>query len=198
MKRFIITLLLVCTAFSAVSAQGFLFGVKGGLSGNWIPNTSINPDDKVMPNTGFYGGVSGSFDISDRTFVQAEVLYARKGISTKGTVFENKYWRKLHYIQVPVMLGFKMVDDDFRLMVGPEFGYCAGNKVYDSATVVSPASASDVNKFNFALALQTSYLVYEGLGVDFKLDYAFTRTFSGGDAGRNLCIQVGVSYLFGY
>ena len=198
MKKFVITLLLACIAFSAASAQEFLFGVKGGVSGNWIPKTNINPDDKVMPNTGFYGGVSGSLDISDQTFVQAELLYARKGISTKGTVFDNKYWRKLHYIQLPVMLGFKMRDDDLRFMIGPEFGYCVGNKVYDSATIVTPASASDVKKFNFALALQTSYLIYESLGIDFKVDYALTRTFAGDDNGRNLSLQIGLSYLFGY
>lgn len=198
MKKLLITLALAAMAFSSVSAQGVLFGVKGGISGNWIPKTNINPDDRVLPNTGFYGGISGAFDISDQTFVQTEVLYARKGISTRGATFGNKYWRKIGYIQVPVMLGFKMADEDFRFMIGPEFGFCIGNKVYDSATIVSPASASDVKKFNMALAIQTSYLIYEGLGIDFKIDYAFTRTFTGNDNGRNLCVQLGVSYLFGY
>lgn len=198
MKKLFITLVLALMAFTSVSAQDFLVGVKGGFSGNWIPKTNINPDDKVLPNAGFYGGLTGTLDLSSQSFLQAEVLYARKGISTRGETFGNTYWRKLHYVQVPLLLGFKLMDDNFRFMVGPEFGYCLGSKVYDSAVTVSPASASGYKKFNFAVALQTSYIFWEGLGVDFKVDYAFSKTFEANDAGRNLCLQIGLCYIFGY
>lgn len=183
-------------AATGTFAQETHFGIKGGISGNWIPKTNINPDDKVLPNTGFFGGVAGSFEFGGSTFVQTELLYARKGISTKSEFDETKYWRKLHYLQLPVVFGIITSDDRMKIMAGPEIGYCIGNKVFEERGFQSPASADDVKKFNFALVIQTTYMILDALGVDLKVDYALTNTFTGNDKGRNLCVQIGLSYWF--
>lgn len=198
MKRLFLTIALTLTAFTGSFAQDLYFGVKGGISGNWIPKTTINPDDKVLPNIGFYGGAIATYEFAGDLFLQGEVLYARKGISTKGETFNNKYWRRLHYLQVPLLIGAKLGDERFRLMAGPEFGFCLGNKVYEEVAMTSPATADNVKSFNFALAVQTSYMILDQLGVDFKMDYGLSKTFTNNDDGRNLCVQIGVSYLFGY
>lgn len=198
MKKIILTFALAMIAATGAFAQEFLFGVKAGITGNWIPKTNVNLDDKVLPNTGFYGAVAGTWEFNDRAFLQAELMYARKGISTKGELDGSKYWRKNHYLELPLLFGAKMADDRLRIAVGPQFAYCLGSKVFDERYIPSPAVSDEVKKFNFALVLQPSYMILDALGVDVKLDYALTNTFNdSNDIGRNISVQLGLSYWFG-
>lgn len=196
MKKIILTLALAVAAVTSVSAQEVFFGVKGGISGNWIPKTNIDVEDKVLPNIGFYGGVACSWEFNDMAFLQTELLYARKGISTKNQLLGTKYWRRLHYLELPIMFGIKAAGDRFRFAIGPQFAYCVGNKVNDE-TWYSYSIAENVRKFNFGIVLQPSYLVIDQLAVDLKLDWSLTNTFEDSDIGRNLCLQLGVTWWFG-
>ena len=198
-KRIILLTVLTLMIGTPVIAQDFRFGAKAGVAGNWMKRTLIEPDDRVVPNIGFYLGVAGNIELSDLMFAQAELLFARKGISTRNEIL-GKYSRVISYIQLPLFVGFKLGSDDLRLMLGPEFGVCVGNKVISDA--YNPSSVGTVRPFNLAIAAQINYMITDEFGVDFKVDMGLTRTmkvpeFEGRTTeGNNLSVQAGVCYFF--
>ena len=202
-KSLFTTVLALLIAVSA-SGQGFHFGVKGGVSGNWMPGTNLNVDDYPIMNVGFYGGVTGTLFISDMTFLQAEALYTRKGVSTNSDI-TGKYSRNISYIQVPLFFGFAVGSDDaLRFMAGPEFAFAVGNQVVTNAAL-NPAGGDKYKPapFNFGIGLQVSYFVTDGLAVDLRFDKGLTKTLKptastvAEDKGTNLGVMLGVSYMFG-
>lgn len=204
MKK-LLTFLASALLFGCISAnaQDFDFGLKAGITGNWLPNTIIDDGDKVLPNLGFYGGVFGDVNLSESFFVRAEAMYARKGVSTRNDYTSHKYSRYLSYLEVPVLAGFRLgYDDRVMFLAGPGFAYCFGDKVQQDG-IFDPASTGNVNKFDLSLVLQASYLLTESLAVDFRVDYGFLRVLGKNeltgleDKGRNLGIMFGFSYAFG-
>lgn len=198
-KRIILLSVLALMIGAPAFAQDFRFGAKAGVAGNWMKRTLIEPDDRVVPNIGFYLGVAGNIELSDLMFAQAELLFARKGISTRNEIL-GKYSRNISYIQLPLFVGFKLGSDDLRLMLGPEFGVCVRNKVV--ADAYNPSSVGTVRPFNLAIAAQINYMITDEIGIDFKVDMGLTRTmkvpeFEGRTAeGNNLSVQAGVCYFF--
>ena len=195
-RKLIVTVLLAFSFVAGASAQDFYFGVKGGIAANWMPGTYLDLYDVAQTNVGFYGGVSAALDFDGSFFPQMEVLYARKGVTTNNE-FTGRYSRNISYIQVPVLAGFKLVDDRFRIMLGPEFGFCIGQNI--RTQYETPAIKGTPAPFNFALALQTTYLIVDNLGVDVKFDYGLTKTMKDAlnDNGRNMSLQIGLSFIFG-
>lgn len=198
-KRIILLSVLALMIGAPAFAQDFRFGAKAGVAGNWMKRTLIEPDDRVVPNIGFYLGVAGNIELSDLMFAQAELLFARKGISTRNEIL-GKYSRNISYIQLPLFVGFKLGSDDLRLMLGPEFGVCVRNKVV--ADAYNPSSVGTVRPFNLAIAAQINYMITDEIGIDFKVDMGLTGTmkvpeFEGRTAeGNNLSVQAGVCYFF--
>lgn len=198
-KRIILLSVLALMIGAPAFAQDFRFGAKAGVAGNWMKRTLIEPDDRVVPNIGFYLGVAGNIELSDLMFAQAELLFARKGISTRNEIL-GKYSRNISYIQLPLFVGFKLGSDDLRLMLGPEFGVCVRNNVV--ADAYNPSSVGTVRPFNLAIAAQINYMITDEIGIDFKVDMGLTGTmkvpeFEGRTTeGNNLSVQAGVCYFF--
>lgn len=196
MKKIFLSAILFFAALSAFAQGDFTYGAKAGAALNWIPQTTILPDDEVLPNFGFYGGVTGAYSISHRSAIQAELLYSRKGISTRGAIFGNEYTRYIHYLQLPILYSQDVIEDTFKLMIGPEVGYALTSVVRNAIKQKDPASAQGLNRFNIALAIQGTYMINDNFGVDLKLDYGLTQTFTDAtDKGRNLSLMLGICYL---
>ena len=203
MKKLSVIAALSLLMGTAAFAQDFNLGIKGGVAANWIPGTIIDVFDRPNTNVGFYGGVTGSLDFDGSFFIQVEALYARKGISTNSDA-SGKFSRNIPYIQLPLLAGFKLSDDRFRIMVGPEFGFNIGDNI-KSDTPVDLSLYGKPAPFNLALAIQTTYLIVGNLGVDVKFDYGLTKTFqlpedikaSIQESGRNMSLQIGLCYIFG-
>lgn len=203
MKKLSVIAALSLLMGTAAFSQDFNLGIKGGVAANWIPGTIIDVFDRPNTNVGFYGGVTGSLDFDGSFFIQVEALYARKGISTNSDA-SGKFSRNIPYIQLPLLAGFKLSDDRFRIMVGPEFGFNIGDNI-KSDTPVDLSLYGKPAPFNLALAIQTTYLIAGNLGVDVKFDYGLTKTFqlpedikaSIKESGRNMSLQIGLCYIFG-
>lgn len=198
MRKLLLSVLCVLCCASAFAQSEFYVGLKGGIAGNWMPHTTIMPDDKVLPNFGFYGGATFTYDITEFISAQTELLYSRKGVTTRGQVNGNKYVRNIHYALMPIYFSMRLSDDRCRVMIGPQFGYAIGDKI-KSESFIEPAAASELNRFNLALAIQATYFVTDELGVDVKVEQAFTKTFKDStDKGRNACVMFGICYRFGW
>lgn len=189
----VLALVLGASAFAQVE-----FGAKAGMTANWIPGTYADLGDDPATNIGYYGGLTASLDLSRSAFLQAELLYIRKGISTENPIL-GKYARNVSYVELPVLAGYKK--GNFRLMAGPAFAYCIGNTV--KSDTYNPASLGVPRDFDLSVVCHTSYLVTDNLGVDLGFDFGVTRVLKDAvigetmDKGRNSSVTVGLSYYFG-
>lgn len=195
-KKHLISLLLALSFAAGASAQDFTFGLKGGIAANWMPGTYLDLYDVAQTNVGFYAGATGALNFDGSFFPQVEVLFVRKGVTTNNEL-TGKYSRNISYVQVPVYAGFKLADDRFRIMLGPEFGFCVGQNI--RTKYETPAIIGKPAPFNFAFAIQTTYMIADFLGVDAKFDYGITRTLQDAlnDNGRNMSLQIGLCVVFG-
>lgn len=199
MKKAILTLFAAVALSFSASAQ-IDFGVEGGAAANWIPKTTKGLGATVLPKIGFYAGAFGIFEFSETMVGQVEVMYAMKGYAEK-TALNSKYSIALSYIEVPVMVGWKMADDMFTIKVGPEFDFCIGGSIHDGPYTYKE---TDHKPFQLLVAVQTTYMFNENFGVDVKFDAGVTRTFNDytlsgeliHDKGRNASIRVGLRYCF--
>ena len=183
-------------------------GLKAGISGGWIQGVVLTPGARVIPHPALYGGVTGTFYVSDNVFAQAELLYAGKGHSEATTVgrLHDKYSLNMGYLQLPAMVGITLADGRCSVMAGPEFGLLLHASDIDNIDGrVSKTNCKDICKpFNFAIALQANYMILPNLGVDIKFDWGLTKTFKDeaykildikGNA-HNLNVQLGICYRF--
>jgi len=206
---FATTLALAMGAGVASAQEEWEFGVKGGFALNMMPHTTVTAFDQFKANIGFQGGVYGAVYLSDLLIGQVELLYSRKGVSTINHAGETafggaalKYARNIHYIQVPVLIGFhSFLDDRLKVMLGPELNVCVGNDIV--ANYDDPAFMNDDYELcpvNLGFGLQSTYYLTESLGIDLKFDFGVTRTFKKetDDKGHNTAVQLGLSYRFGY
>jgi len=204
-KKLLLAAIVALSFGVSVSAQDFVdFGIKAGASLNMMPWTTLDVGDRATANFGFYGGAYVAVNVSDYFFLQADVMYARKGVSTISNI-QGNYSRNISYLQIPVYVGWNITGyGNWLLMTGPGLGIYLG----DCVKYVSPgAHPSSVNNepqpFNLFWALQGNYAITESLLVELRADIGLTRTFKPGglltdDKGRNASISLGLCYRFGY
>lgn len=198
-KLFLTAALALVISVNAFAQYGMGIGIKGGIAGNWMPYTTLDWGDVITPHVGCYAGVFGFMELSDVVFGQVELLYTLKGCRTTNELL-GKYTRNIHYLQLPVLIGFKMADDAVSIALGPGFAYCLGSNVKSDA--VNPSSLMrEIAPFNLSGILQARYAMTDAFGVELRFDYGITRTFKSAnnfdDKAHNATVQIGLSYLFG-
>ncbi|MEG1556140.1 MAG: porin family protein [Bacteroidales bacterium] len=132
-KGAIIAFCLVCFAFLEGSAQ-FTMGPRVALN-----FTNFQKESKMQP--GFDAGLF--FRVGKRFYFQPEVNYSFKSSTFKDAVneVETNYKLKNHYLDIPLLLGFKIVNKNnfnFRLFIGPRMGILLSKNFptnYESGTL---------------------------------------------------------------
>jgi len=120
--KLLLTTLLLFHSFLLFSQEDsqFQFGVRVG--GDLYTSTLKGASKKVMP--GYLVGLTMQYELGEETtFLQTEVSFATKGTVLKGTQSiegggTNAWTQRfnLQYIQVPVMIAYKLkIDTDFHL-----------------------------------------------------------------------------------
>lgn len=204
-RKIVFAAVLSLIAGTGAFAQDALdFGIKGGLSLNMMPWTTLDVGDRALVNLGFYGGGYVAVDVSDYWFIQADVMYARKGVSTRSEI-QGDYSRNIGYLQIPLYIGWDITgSNDWRVMTGPGLGVYLGDSVNYSSPGEHPSSVgNECQPFNFFWALQGNYAITDSLLFEFRADVGITRTFKSGglltdDKGRNASVSFGLCYRFGY
>jgi hypothetical protein len=121
MKK-IIVLFAVLAIWSFASAQSVNFGPKVGFT---TAQLSTDLDDiKADFQTNFYAGVF--LRMGKKAYLQPEVNFVTKGGIIKKTDLVDDQTIKLKTIEVPVLLGSRLIDLKFanlRLMAGPSVSF---------------------------------------------------------------------------
>jgi hypothetical protein len=108
-KRFVFLIysgvfLMIIMPWSRANAQVVHIGVKSGLNLSWVraQDPDFRKDHTVSPVLGFNAGAAFNFNIRERYFLHAEILYATKGRVITG---DEELHDKLIYnfIEVPLL-----------------------------------------------------------------------------------------------
>ena len=115
------------------NAQEAKFGVKGGLN---IANLNFSGDGAPSTSSlvGFHIGGFTEIKVSDKFFIQPEVMYSTQGAKFKMSedgLTLNSF--KLGYINLPVMAKY-YVAEKFNLELGPQIGFLTSAKANASAS----------------------------------------------------------------
>jgi len=204
-KRNIIIAALALVMGTGASAQEFVdFGIKAGASLNMMPWTTLDVGDRLQPNFGFYGGGYVAVNVSEYWFIQTDVMYARKGVSTSSNI-QGKYSRNISYLQIPLYVGWNITgSNDWLVMTGPGLGIYLGESIKYESPGAHPSSVSnEPQPLNLFWALQGNYALTDSFLIEVRADIGLTKTFKPGgllndDKGRNASFSLGVCYRFGY
>ncbi|MEO9871972.1 porin family protein [Ekhidna sp.] len=106
-KLFLLTSCLVLVI--GAHAQNFRSGIKGGFNYSSLYVDDVE-DRKIRP--GFHIGVFGQTPLGEATALQTELLYTTAGNRTtyNSGPFDGEVDFNLNYLQLPVLLNFKVAD----------------------------------------------------------------------------------------
>lgn len=204
-KKSIILLVFIITA--SVIAHGQVnFGVRSGVN---FSNTSFGNEVKI----GGHIGALAKIHFSEKTFLKTEIIYAQKGYKLPSTSFIGTGNSNFHYINLPVLLGFKPINK-LSILFGPEVGYlmAATSNVDGKREEIT----SVYEKLDLGVALGSSYDISSRIAIEVRYVYGFhmltksaypdIQTDDNGNVigyevkermyGRNRTFQVGVNYFF--
>lgn len=174
MKRLSTVILLFLLISNSSHAQQLRLGVKGGpslvdLKAVAAPDGIVSEDSYYKMRPSYHFGIFGIVDLSEKFYVQTELLYANKGFRSNDPRGSESNIH-LHYLTLPVLLNYRILEK-VHVGVGGELGYrLAARSKYDGSSV-------DVN-FIYKRKLD--------VGIDVGLRYAITHK-----------VSLGVRYIHG-
>ena len=159
MKKLFLTIALIGATILSINAQKF--GVKAGVN-----FTNFDNNDEVSWNskTGVNVGIFVEFGLSDKFYLQPELLYSTQG--AKFDEFGNELKAEINYINFPLMLKFKAAEN-FYLEAGPQIGFLTTAKTKyteDGETEVDDIK-DETKSTDFDLNFGLSYDVLDNLAI---------------------------------
>ncbi|KAF2081343.1 porin family protein [Flavobacterium sharifuzzamanii] len=173
MKKVVLSALAVMM-FAFANAQDVKYGVKGGLN---LSNFSGDTDGiNLKSKAGFNIGGFVEIKLSDKFFIQPELLYSTQGPKVKdqagevdGILYNGDVRFNLSYINVPVMFKY-YVADKLNVEAGPQIGFLTSAKTKTTIDGYSGSHTMDVKD------------IFESIdfGLNFGVGYDFTDHLFGG------------------
>lgn len=183
MKKSILTITLMAVVLSTFAQ--FNLGIKGGINSSKITTDNFSAtgytynDFKSDAKSGYNLGAFAR--IGKSIYLQPEVLYCvRKGESTSGTTNQSI---KLKTIQIPVLLGLKLIDlklASIRAFTGPAMSFVSsGSSVESNLPNVDPKNFKN-NIWDWQLGAGVDVLM---LTFDIRYEWGITNV---SDANTNV------------
>lgn len=137
MRKTILTLSFLTLVLSTFAIGPFTIGLKAGINSNKVTTDNTTVSNFTSPaKSGYDVGVFARF--GKKVYLQPELLYCViNGQSTSGTSSQTL---KLNTIQIPVLLGFKIIDlklASLRAFTGPAMSYVTTKSISSSLSNIS-------------------------------------------------------------
>ena len=197
MNKLLITLAFILISALPVNAQS-LFGVKGGVNVSYM---NIESRESLVS---FHAGLFSRIPLSEKYFLQPELLYSVKGAKFPGYFYYFDMNITFSYISMPILFGWKATDH-LLILAGPEFSYLVSNKV--AVNEYGPNVTGSFSAIDVGLDLGVAYLITKRIGAELRFSYGlvnvpdlyFTdangQSLGGLNEGKNRTVQLSVNYL---
>ncbi|WP_029272291.1 porin family protein [Flavobacterium sp. KJJ] len=124
MKKNIVVALALIT-FGFANAQNVKFGVKGGFN---LSSLKGNIENET-PKFGFQLGGLAEFKLTDKFYIQPELLFSTQGGKYQQSGVDYLYKQELNssYLNIPIMAKYYIIDK-LSLEAGPQVGFLLSAK----------------------------------------------------------------------
>lgn len=181
---FFLTTLLSITA---IQAQDFGFGVKGGINIASIGGSAYSGLGSLGTKVGFHLGGVAEFSISDKIAVQPELLYSSQGTNWDYGTNDNNL--KLDYVNLP-LLGKYYFLEGLSAEAGPLVGFLIATNEDDD---------DRFKKLDVAFAIGASYKLNDNIFFSLRYNKGIANingdSYSGGNSQNNV-FQLSAGYAF--
>jgi hypothetical protein len=206
MKKFALMLLLVASvifAASPLSAEGMMFGIKGGLN---IANLAGDDVDNASWKAGMAGGAFMCYDVTEIFAVQPELLFTMKGAKSDHDDGEDTW--KINYIEIPLLLKVNLPTEgaiDPSLYVGPGIGFLLSSKVSNGREVDQKDETASLDIGIIAGGGLAYRLETGAVGLELRYEVGMTSLAKNEDEDtgdkpdiKNSVISIMVGYAFAF
>lgn len=145
-------------------------------------------------------GGYGKFSLTDNISFQPEFLYSVKGYASTNNSSSSKYFLKLNYFDIPLLLNFGQSEGvHFLLGLQPSILITAMNKTKSSSSKATIEVTDQVSGFDIAPVLGIGYQAEMGINADLRLSYGIPDILKNntGNSQHNFLAQLTVGYSFG-
>ena len=198
MKKILVTLALVAMTTAAFAQN---FGVRAGANLNDIQG--YDADHTVLDLGAYVGAVVDLALPVANLGLRLEPGFSMQGASRKGETLGAQWNTKYaaNYVNIPVLVEYKLLGGDLALMAGPQLGFCVGmsSKTNSGSTTVETKynSTDDYNAFDAGVAFGASYMVVPNVAVDFRYYLGLSNMSKASNTNwNNRVAQIGVAYMF--
>jgi hypothetical protein len=171
-----LALILVVSGF----AQSPSFGIKGGVTSNFLTYKLDDEDDEKLigDNTGFYVGAIANFQLSENFAIQPNLLFAMKGGSIEGF--------KITTFHVDLPVNFLYTTNGFFIGAGPNFSYALSGKLKvedEDIDIFEQDEAGDytLKKFEIGANVLMGYTFPSGLTLSASFTPGLNNIYEGED-----------------
>ena len=198
MKKILVTLALVAMTTGAFAQN---FGVRAGAN---LGNLNGWDADHFALNLGAYVGAVVDLGLPVANLgVHFEPSFSMQGATRKGENALGKWTENIasDYVNVPILIEYKLLGGDLALMAGPQLGVCVGmngsSKSGSTSINTQYNSTDDYNAFDAGVTLGASYMVTPNVGVDLRWNLGLTNVSKASNTNwNNRVISIGASYMF--
>lgn len=170
------------TTIFITNAQMFDLGIKAGLNRGELTTKQQNLYSESASSIGFCAGAFARVGILG-FFVQPELMFSQRKGAFQSTANQTAVIQSLNYVDVPVLIGYKLLFA--RVNFGPNFQFLAGANQKAEGTAID----RNFSKDNF----KSSNIGYQaGIGFDLSkitLDIRYDGVF--GNAGKKIIDAAG-------
>ncbi len=187
MKKTLV-LLLVIFSFPHIHAQGLHLGIKAGTNNSLLTGNSFNDGF----NWSFMAGAFAEVNFTSRWGIQPEVLFSQITSQTASN-FDDMYSEginskgiKLQYLNIPILLTYKLPLPILSLQLGPQFGTLLNN---NSSITTNGANAFKSGDFSMVIGAEVNLMMLNG-GIRYVYGFTNINNISDADTWKTRTIQL--------
>jgi len=186
MKKTSFFTILLCFAFTTISAQDFGFGVKGGINVASIGGGSYAGLGGLASKVSFHIGGVAEIPISEKISLQPELLYSSQGSKWNFGAINNL---KLDYINLPILAKYAIIKG-LSAEAGPVVGYLLSTNA---------PNKEDYSSIDVAIAIGASYKLNDNIFFSLRYNKGLTninKNVNVDISNQNNVFQISAGYAF--
>ncbi len=191
-KVFFSSIIIFSLIQSASYAQGFHLGIKAGTNNTLLTGNSFSGGF----NWNFMAGAFAEINFTSKWGIEPEVLFSQVSSQTASN-FSEEYQEginskdiKLQYMNIPILLTYKLPIPILSLQLGPQFGTLLNN---NSSITSNGANAFKSGDFSMIVGAQVNLLMLKG-GIRYVYGFTNINNITDADAWKTRTFQLYVGF----
>jgi Outer membrane protein beta-barrel domain len=177
---------------SASYAQGFHLGIKAGTNNTLLTGNSFSGGF----NWNFMAGAFAEINFTSKWGIEPEVLFSQVSSQTASN-FSEEYQEginskdiKLQYMNIPILLTYKLPIPILSLQLGPQFGTLLNN---NSSITSNGEKAFKSGDFSMIVGAQANLLMFKA-GIRYVYGFTNINNITDADAWKTRTFQLYVGF----